>query len=104
MPVEVSASDLVRLGLMFEDEAKGSLKKIAARLIKERVVQSFRAASGLFTLQQSPLGDCVFLDRERRCKVYETRPDVCRKFPTELGPRPSFCPYIKKKTPKKKTG
>ena len=106
LPVEVSAGDLVRLGLLFEDETKGSVKKVASRLIKERVVQSFRAASGLFTLAQNPQGDCVFLDSDRRCRVYETRPEVCRKFPTLMGPRISFCPYQKKigQKPKKKTG
>ena len=94
LPVEADAADLVRLGLLHGDEAAGSLKKAARRLIKERVVRSFRAATGLFTLEQKANRDCVFLDENRRCRVYDKRPEVCRRFPT-IGPRPGFCPAKK---------
>ena len=97
LPVEVDANDLVRLGLAGEDEIQGSLKKLAKRLERDGDIIYFRAASGLFTLAQLPNGDCRYLDGQRRCTVYDRRPEVCRKFPTELGPRLSFCPYKKKK-------
>ncbi len=101
LPVEVTASDLLRLKVISEDEAVGSLKRPAQRLKKEKIVQSFRAATGLFILAQAPNGACVFLDKSRRCTVYEDRPDVCRKFPTILGPRVGFCPHEKKRQPRK---
>jgi uncharacterized protein len=94
LPVEVSSEDLLRLGLANQDEVVGSLKKLARRLIKEGWVGSFRARTGLFTLAEVR-GGCVFLDKDRRCTVYERRPSVCRKFPLELGPRPGFCPAQK---------
>ena len=95
LPVEVTIGDLLRLGFVAEEETQGSLKKVARRLVTQRIVHSFRAASGLCILAQSPSGQGVFLQHQR-CTVYETRPDVCRQFPNELGPRVGFCPYQKK--------
>lgn len=92
MPVEVKIEDLVRLGLVSEDEAVGSHKKIFKRLSKEGIVGSFRQGTGLFMLTQRDGGDCYFLNKQTRlCTVYETRPGVCREFP-KIGPRPGFCP------------
>ncbi len=97
LPVEVSASDLLRLGVAEPDELEGSLKKVARRLMAARIVRSFRATSGLFILEHSPAGECIFLGKvDRRCTVYDKRPDVCRRFP-EIGPRPGFCPASKKR-------
>lgn len=99
MPVEVQASDLIRLDLADEDEIEISKKKVAKRLIKEKVVQSYREGTDLFMLSSRPNGDCHFLHPQTRlCTVYEKRPDVCRKFP-EIGPRPGFCPRKSKSSP-----
>jgi Fe-S-cluster containining protein len=95
LPVEVSAGDLVRLGLISVDETEGSLKKVARRLEREGYVRDFHASTGLFILEQRAGRDCVFLDPQlRRCTVYERRPEVCRRFP-EIGPRPGHCPAKK---------
>lgn len=91
MPVEVNADDLIRLGLTTEDEVRSSLKKVAKRLMKEKIVKTYRAGTGLFMLEQRQNRDCIFLDERRLCTVYEKRPDVCRSFPT-VGPRPGYCP------------
>jgi len=99
MPVEVKLSDLVRLGVVHEDETQGSINKLAKRLLKEGIVSSYRHGTELFMLTQKHGRDCYFLDSKTRlCTVYDKRPDVCRKFP-EIGPRPGFCPC----TPKAKT-
>lgn len=93
MPVEIHASDLIRLGLTDEDEVQTSKKKLAKRLIKEKIVQSYREGTDLFMLSARPDGDCVFLNpKTRLCTVYDRRPDTCRGFPLALGPRPGFCP------------
>lgn len=92
LPVEVTASDLLRLGLATTDETTGSLRRLARRLEKEGITHHFRASTGLFTLSQKPDGSCKFLGSDSRCTVYETRPDVCRRFPS-IGPRPGFCPH-----------
>lgn len=90
--VEVTAEDLVRLGLCTEDEARGSMKKIYKRLKAAKWVSSYREGTGFFILQQKANDDCPFLDsRSRLCTVYEKRPDVCRRFPS-IGPRPGYCP------------
>lgn len=91
LPVEVSASDLIRLGLVLEEEAAESLKKVARRLMKERIVQAYNSKSQIFVLEQRHGRDCLFLGKDRMCTVYERRPEVCRRFP-QIGPRPGFCP------------
>jgi Fe-S-cluster containining protein len=98
LPVEVTVEDLVSLGYISEgfDQGRVSLKKLAKNLQKQGIISSYRAQSSLFTLRQKPNSDCLFLDSTtRRCTVYEQRPGVCRRFP-EIGPRPQYCPYVKK--------
>ncbi len=91
LPVEVSANDLIRLELITEEEAARSLKKVAQRLIREGIIQTFRAKTQLFILQQRQGRDCIYLDpKTRLCTVYEKRPNVCRSFP-KIGPRPGYC-------------
>jgi len=96
-PVEVSIVDLRRLELISEDDMMGSPKKIAQRLKREGYVANFRSASGFFTLSQKSDESCVFLSKDRRCTVYEKRPEVCRLFP-KIGPRPGYCPSRAVKT------
>ena len=92
LPVEVSASDLLRLELITEDEASQSLKKVARRLEKEGTIQAFIPRTGIFVLEQRNGRDCIYLgEKDRRCTVYEKRPEVCRQFP-KIGPRPGYCP------------
>ena len=92
MPVEVRLSDLIRLELVTEDEAAGSVKKLAKRLIREGYVLSYRQGTEFFMLSQTANRDCLFLDSVTRlCTVYDKRPDTCREFPS-IGPRPGFCP------------
>ncbi|HEY8279615.1 MAG TPA: YkgJ family cysteine cluster protein [Bdellovibrionota bacterium] len=95
LPLEVRAPDLVRLGLARPEE-EASPKKLGKRLMREGVVRTFRAATGFFLLEQQANGDCRFLDADRRCTVYEIRPDTCKGFPSDLGPRVGFCPYRRK--------
>ncbi|MGZ3694849.1 MAG: YkgJ family cysteine cluster protein [Bdellovibrionota bacterium] len=97
MPVEVNVQDLVKIGVISEDEAQGSLKKVARRLQSEGLVKNYRTATGLFMLEQKNGRDCVFLGKDRLCTVYEKRPGVCRGFPAIQGPRIGFCPYLPKR-------
>ncbi len=97
LPLETSAFDLIRLGLITEDEAASSLKKVARRLLKEGIIQAFQAKSQLFVIEQRNGRDCIFLGKDRLCTVYEKRPEVCRSFP-KIGPRPGYCPgHLRKK-------
>jgi Fe-S-cluster containining protein len=59
------------------------------------VVKSYRESTGLFTLAQKSNGDCLYLDKNRLCVVYEKRPDVCRKFPLEMSRKIGHCPSEK---------
>lgn len=91
LPVEVSAADLIRLELITEEEAAVSLKEVAKKLMKQKIVQGFSPKSQIFILEQRYGRDCVYLGKDRLCTVYEKRPEVCRRFP-KIGPRPGFCP------------
>jgi uncharacterized protein len=94
LPVEVSAFDLIRLGLITEEEAAISLKDVAKKLLKQEIIQAYNPKAQLFVLEQIAGRDCIYLGRDRLCTVYERRPEVCRKFP-KIGPRPGFCPAFK---------
>lgn len=98
LPVEVSAADLIRLGLSTEEEASVSLKEVAKRLLSEGIIQAYQARSQIFVLEQRHGRDCIFLGRDRLCTVYEKRPEVCRRFP-RIGPRPGYCPAARKRSP-----
>ncbi|MEK6554927.1 MAG: YkgJ family cysteine cluster protein, partial [Bdellovibrionota bacterium] len=68
-------------------------KKLAQRLKKEGLIQSYRESTQLFMLTQRPNGDCLFLgEKNRLCSVYDKRPNTCRSFPTQAGNRLGFCP------------
>ncbi len=95
LPVEVSASDLIRLELILEEEAAVSLKDVAKKLMKKKIVQAYNAKAQLFILEQRNGRDCLYLGKDRLCTVYEKRPEVCRQFP-KIGPRPGFCPSFAK--------
>ncbi len=97
--VEVTAADLIRLELTDQFEVDHSLKNLIKRLKRDGVIKRYNFRTGIFILEQSSNGDCIFLDPGRNCRVYEKRPGVCRKHPLVLGPRPGCCPY----TPKRKT-
>jgi Fe-S-cluster containining protein len=95
MPVEVKLPDLVRLGLVGEDEAAFNIRNMVRRLVKEGWIKSYREKTGVFLLAQKNGDDCVYLDsKTRRCTVYEKRPDTCREFPQKKGSRLGWCPYL----------
>jgi Fe-S-cluster containining protein len=93
MPVEVKISDLVRMEVIDAFEAEEPIKKLAKKLRREGVIDHFHFGTQTFTLVRFARGDCLYLDPgNRRCAIYDKRPDTCRKHP-RVGPRPGFCPY-----------
>ncbi len=93
MPLEVSVSDLIRLGFVTESEAAQELNKVALRLQNQKIIQKFMPRKLVFVIAQKQNKDCIFLDEKRRCTVYSKRPEICRQFP-RIGPKPGFCPYL----------
>jgi Fe-S-cluster containining protein len=91
LPVPVTSEELHHMGFIEADEVNGPLKRIARRLIREGIIQSFNARTRLFTINQVNGDDCVFLDENRRCKIYDRRPSICRRFPMN-SVRPGHCP------------
>lgn len=115
MPVEVKIEDLLRLELVKPDEVRGDevdragtpepqnnnryriTNKLVSRLKKSGHITSYRESTGLFMIASRANGDCYFLDEKSRlCRVYEKRPSMCRKFPTEAGNRLNHCPMTRK--------
>ncbi len=96
LPVEMSAQDLIRLELATEDEVSFSLEAVADRLLEKKIIQGFSAKKQIFVLSQVAGRDCIYLDKNRRCKVYEKRPRVCRDFPVKVGPKTGHCPERRK--------
>ena len=91
MPIEVRFEDLVRLNLISEDDLGTPLKKLVARLKKEKIITAYRDESGLFAMKQTAEGKCRYLVGNS-CSVYKNRPLVCRAFPTQMGWRHGYCP------------
>lgn len=95
MPVEISAEDIVRLGLAGEEELRSERKSVVRRLEREGIIKNYRNSTQLFMLEQQSDGSCIYLNSDRLCDVYDKRPGVCREFP-RIGPRPGFCPSAPK--------
>jgi uncharacterized protein len=95
LPVVVDAEDLFHMGHLTLYQVTGPLKRIANRLKKEGIIRSFRERSRTFVLQRTKQDECIFLDENRMCRIYDRRPYVCRKFP-ENAVRPGFCPSQRK--------
>jgi Fe-S-cluster containining protein len=91
MPLEIKKEDLIRMELATEADFENSISRLVTRLQKEGVLQSYRASTELFMISRQANGDCVFLTKERKCSIYDKRPETCRKFPL-IGLRPGFCP------------
>jgi Fe-S-cluster containining protein len=91
--VEVTAADLIRLGITDEDEVNYDMKGLVKRLKKERIITRCNLSKGKFTLATRKQGGCCFLDARNRCTVYEDRPEVCRMHPVKLSSRLGYCPW-----------
>lgn len=95
LPVEVTLTDLVRMGVITAFEAGEPVGWLVKKLKKDGVVERYAARKRVFTLVRFANGDCFCLDgRRRKCRIYEKRPDTCRNHP-RVGPRPGFCPFEK---------
>ena len=95
LPVQVSSEELHHMGFLKAHEVEGPLKRIAQRLKRQGIIRSYRDRSRTFTLQRKNGHDCIFLDENRRCTIYDRRPSICRRFP-ETSARPGYCPHQKK--------
>jgi len=92
LPVEVSHSDLVRMDLATAEELEWDERVVIKRLKKNHIIRLYDQKNKIATLTQMADSRCLFLDEKGRCKIYEKRPNTCRKFP-EVGPRPDYCPF-----------
>lgn len=94
LPVNVTSEELFHMGFIEAHQVNGPLKRIAQRLKRMGIIRSYQDRTRLFRLEQVNGHDCVFLDEDRRCTIYERRPSICRDFPFNSA-RPGFCPSKK---------
>lgn len=95
MPVEVELSDLIRLGILVDFHLELPLNQQTKEALKNPAVLRYTPSTKKYTLAQKPDNSCYFLDKNKKCTVYENRPDTCRNHP-KIGPRPNYCAYLKK--------
>lgn len=95
MPVEVKSADLIRLGILVEFHLELSEREQIKEALKHPAVTRYTPSTEKFTLTQKHDNSCYFLDQNKRCTTYETRPETCRNHP-KIGPRPNYCAYMKK--------
>lgn len=92
MPVEVRASDLLRMGILTDFEMEMEERDMVKEALKHPGVARYTRSIEKFTLSQKIDTSCYFLDSNGRCTVYDKRPDTCREHP-EKGPKPGSCAY-----------
>jgi Fe-S-cluster containining protein len=95
MPVEVKTSDLIRLGILANFHLELTLKEQIKDALKHPGVKRYTPSTEKYTLSQKPDSSCFFLDSQKRCSQYDSRPDTCRNHP-KIGPKAGFCAYMKK--------
>ena len=93
MILEVSAKDLILLDMTDEWEVENCLKDLVKRLKKDKIIKRYNPKSGAFVMEQTKADECIFLDEEYQCSVYEKRPNVCRSHPERLSERVGYCPF-----------
>ncbi len=57
---------------------------------KKQYTEQYPGVSGISHFKKE--NPCAFLDENNRCKIYEARPDMCRRYPLVKGERiPKEC-------------
>lgn len=97
LPVEADIEDLVNLGLLSEFHLELDEREQSKDALKLKEITRYNSKSGLYTIRQHASGACMYLDlNKKNCTVYENRPKTCQNHP-EVGPKPGYCGFIKKK-------
>lgn len=84
LPVEVAPEELVTMGLATADEVELGDKYLQKIPKLKKIIKRYNRKSNKFLLEQTANNDCIFLDKHRRCSIYDQRPQTCRNHP-EMG-------------------
>ena len=63
------------------EEDLAAIAEYLGRPLGEIRLLHTRFAQGKVSLREHPNGDCIYLDRNRRCMIYPIRPIQCRTWP-----------------------
>jgi Fe-S-cluster containining protein len=80
--ITLTPYDLFRLGEHFEMRPAEVVATYAVPAIHE---QSGLPVAKLVMTEKDGRGPCVFMDAEKGCTIYESRPATCRYYPLGLG-------------------
>ncbi|MBF0206562.1 MAG: YkgJ family cysteine cluster protein [Oligoflexia bacterium] len=98
LALEVSAADLYLLQPItdrFFEEDDFYRKEIILKLKKVGIIEKYNFKANLFTLARKASGECVYLNLQKRCSVYDRRPRTCQAFPL-IPYFQGHCPYQRK--------
>ncbi|MCE8422910.1 MAG: YkgJ family cysteine cluster protein [Candidatus Methanoperedens sp.] len=72
-------------------------KKYDVDLERKRYFRSAKGEHGLYFSVKMIKGQCIFLNREKRCRIYDCRPTLCELYPAiDVDAVDERCPGIQK--------
>ena len=72
-------------------------KEYALELEPERYFRQARGERGIYFAVKMIKGQCIFLNKERRCRIYRCRPTLCELYPViDVDSVDERCPVASK--------
>ncbi len=88
--------------VLTEDEAitliKNAKKEYGLELELKKYFRKAQGELGLYYAVKMIKGQCIFLDKEKRCRIYRCRPTLCELYPViDTRAVDGRCPDVEKK-------
>ena len=87
--------------VLTEEEALTLIKKVNKEygflLEQKKYFRKAEGEHGLYFAVKMMKGQCIFLNREKRCRIYRCRPKLCELYPVvDVGSVDEGCPLVMK--------
>ena len=87
--------------VLTEEEALTLIKKVNKEygflLEQKKYFRKAEGEHGLYFAVKMMKGQCIFLNRENRCRIYRCRPKLCELYPAvDVGSVDEGCPLVMK--------
>lgn len=87
--------------VLTEDEAgelvTNARKEYALELDPEKYFRQVKGEHGIYFAVKMIRGQCIFLNKEKRCRIYKCRPTLCELYPViDVDAVDERCPQIRK--------
>ena len=85
--------------VLTEEEALTLIKKVNKEygflLEQKKYFRKAEGEHGLYFAVKMMKGQCIFLNRENRCRIYRCRPKLCELYPAvDVGSVDESCPLV----------